>query len=144
MLSTRVLTADAWLELGSATPFTYGAGFAAYALATGLGFAAFTALILEVLRTGRRAAATGYALLFSSGNPPGAYMTWLDGAGYKRNGARGLMGDRRARECRRGRAVAVDCALLRPLLEAAGVACGSSGCRLAYRTQASLSTVFRG
>jgi PAT family beta-lactamase induction signal transducer AmpG len=85
-------TAGAWLALGPPTPFTYGAGFAAYALATGLTFAAFTALILEVLGHGRRAAATGYSLLFSSGNLPLAYMTWLDGTGYKHAGARGLMG----------------------------------------------------
>jgi len=84
--------ADLWLELGPATPFTYGAGYAAYALATGLSLASFTALILEVLGHGRRAAATGYALLFSSGNLPLAYMTWLDGVGYKRSGLRGLMG----------------------------------------------------
>jgi MFS transporter, PAT family, beta-lactamase induction signal transducer AmpG len=84
--------ADVWLMLGPATPFTYGAGYAAYALAAGLSFASFIALILEVLGNGRRAAATGYALLFSSGNLPLTYMTWLDGAGYKRAGARGLMG----------------------------------------------------
>jgi hypothetical protein len=76
----------------SSTPFTYGAGYAAYALATGLSFASFIALILEVLGHGRRAAATGFSLLGSSGNLSLAYMTWLDGAGYKRGGARGLMG----------------------------------------------------
>ncbi len=84
--------AGAWLALGPATPFTYGAGFAAYALTTGLAFAAFIALILEVLGHGRRAAATGFSLLGSAGNLPLAYMTWLDGAGYRHGGARGLTG----------------------------------------------------
>ncbi len=82
--------AGCWLCLGPATPFTYGAGFAAYAFVTGLAFAAFTALQLDVLGHGRRAAGTGYALLFSAGNLPLAYMTWLDGIGYKHGGARGM------------------------------------------------------
>lgn len=84
--------AGAWLALGRMTPFTYGAGFAAYSIATGLAYAAFAALILEVLGHGRRAAATGYSLLLSAGNLPIAYMTWLDGAGYRHAGARGLAG----------------------------------------------------
>jgi hypothetical protein len=37
------------------------------------------------------AAATGFALMLSFGNLPVAYMTWVDGAGYKHGGARGLM-----------------------------------------------------
>ena len=82
---------DVWLAMGGATPFTYGAGYAAYALATGLSYASFTALLLDVLGHGRRAAGTGYSLLTSSGNLPIAYMTWLDGVGYKRAGARGLI-----------------------------------------------------
>lgn len=82
----------AWLALGPATGFTYGAAFSAYAIATGLAFAAFLALVLEVLGHGRRAAATGYSLLFSAGNVPLIYMTWVDGVGYRHGGARGLAG----------------------------------------------------
>jgi hypothetical protein len=48
--------------------------------------------ILEVLSRTKRAAATGYSLLFSSGNVSGTYMTWLDGMGYRYAGVRGLMG----------------------------------------------------
>jgi MFS transporter, PAT family, beta-lactamase induction signal transducer AmpG len=81
-----------WLMLGPATPFTYGAGYAAYALTTGIAYAAFTALVLDVLGRRRRGAATGYSLLVASGNLPVVYMTWLDGVGYKHEGARGLMG----------------------------------------------------
>jgi PAT family beta-lactamase induction signal transducer AmpG len=80
-----------YLALAPATPFTYGAGYSGYAFSTGLAFAAFTALVLDVLGTGNRAAATGYALMLSFGNLPVAYMTWLDGVGYKHGGARGLM-----------------------------------------------------
>jgi MFS transporter, PAT family, beta-lactamase induction signal transducer AmpG len=83
--------ADLWLRLGSATPFTYGAGYGAYAFATGLSFACCTALTLEVLGRGRRAAGTGYSLLGSAVNVPVAYMTWICGIGYKNGGAHGLM-----------------------------------------------------
>jgi hypothetical protein len=82
----------AYLALAPATPFTFGAGYAGYALSTGLAYTAFGALILDVLGLGCRAAATGTSLLTSIGNLPVAYMTWLDGVGYKHAGARGLMG----------------------------------------------------
>jgi PAT family beta-lactamase induction signal transducer AmpG len=82
----------AWLALGPATAFTYGAAYAGYAFSTGLASAAFVALVLDVLGRGRRAAATGFSLLFSCGNLPVAYMKWVDGLGYRHSGARGLMG----------------------------------------------------
>jgi len=82
----------AWMALGKATPLTYTGGYAGYALSAGIAYAAFTALVLEVLGKGRRAAGTAYSLLGSSGNFPISYMTWVDGAAYKRAGARGLMG----------------------------------------------------
>jgi MFS transporter, PAT family, beta-lactamase induction signal transducer AmpG len=81
-----------WLAFGPPTPFTYGAGYAGYAIFNGFAYAAFLALVLEVLGAAGRAAATGYTLLFCSGNLPVVYMTWLDGVGYKHAGARGLMG----------------------------------------------------
>jgi len=81
-----------WLCLARATPFTYGAGYAGYALTTGFAFTAYSALVLDVLGHGRRAAASGYSLLSCFGNLPVAYMTWLDGVGYKHHGVRGLMG----------------------------------------------------
>lgn len=82
----------AWLGWGPATPFTYGGGYAAYAFSTGFAYAAYTALVLEVLGKRHRGAATGYSLLNASGSLPVVYMTWLDGVGYRRGGARGLMG----------------------------------------------------
>jgi len=82
----------AWLMLGPATPFTYGAGYAAYALSTGIAYTAFTALVLDVLGQRHRGAATGYSVLNALGTLPVVYMTWLDGVGYKHPGVRGLMG----------------------------------------------------
>ena len=58
----------------------------------GVAYAAFTALVLDVLGKRRHAAGTAYSLLVASGNLPITYMTWLDGVGYKYSGARGLMG----------------------------------------------------
>jgi MFS family permease len=83
---------SAWMALGPASPLTYTGGYAGYALAAGIAYAAFTALELEVLGKRPHAAGTAYSLLGSSGNFPITYMTWIDGAAYKRSGARGLMG----------------------------------------------------
>jgi PAT family beta-lactamase induction signal transducer AmpG len=83
---------SAWMALGPATPFTYAAGYTGYALTSGVAYAAFTALVLEVLGKRRHAAGTAYSLLTASGNLPITYMTWLDGVGYKYSGTRGLMG----------------------------------------------------
>jgi PAT family beta-lactamase induction signal transducer AmpG len=82
---------SAWMALGPATPLTYAGGYTGYALAAGIAYAAFTALELDVLGKRRHAAGTAYSLLGASGNLPIAYMTWLDGVGYKYSGARGLM-----------------------------------------------------
>jgi predicted MFS family arabinose efflux permease len=81
-----------WMALGPATAFTYAGGYTGYALAAGIAYAAFTALVLDVLGKRRHAAGTAYSLMVSSGNLPIAYMTWLDGIGYMYSGARGLMG----------------------------------------------------
>jgi PAT family beta-lactamase induction signal transducer AmpG len=80
-----------WLSLGPARPFTFMAGYSAYALTTGLANSAYVALVLEVLGKRKRGASTGYALMSSCGNVPTIYMTSLDGIGYRYGGARGLM-----------------------------------------------------
>ena len=80
------------LAAGPRIPATYGLGYGAYALCTGFGFAVFTALVLDVLGKDRRAAATGYSVLICSGNLPTAYMTWVDGQGYRYGGVAGLTG----------------------------------------------------
>ena len=82
----------AYLALAPATPFSYGAGYSAYAVAGGFAFAVYTALVLDVVGRRRHAAAAAYSTLNACGNIPIAYMTWMDGVGYKHWGARGLMG----------------------------------------------------
>jgi MFS family permease len=81
-----------YLALAPATPFSYGAGYLGYSVATGFAYAVYTALLLDVVGTGRPAAATAYSTLNAFGNASIAYMTWVDGVGYKHWGARGLMG----------------------------------------------------
>jgi hypothetical protein len=81
----------AWLAFGPATAFTYAAGYFAYAIAAGFSYSVYTALVLDVIGRQRQAAAAAYSTLNASGNVPISYMTWLDGVGYKRWGARGLM-----------------------------------------------------
>ncbi len=81
-----------WLALGPATPLTYGAGYAGYSLAAGFAYAVYTAFLLDVVGKRQHAAAFAYSALNASGNASIAYMTWLDGVGYKHWGARGLMG----------------------------------------------------
>jgi PAT family beta-lactamase induction signal transducer AmpG len=80
------------MALARPTPWSYGAGYAGYAIAAGFAFAVFTALVLDVIGSKTHAAGTAYALLVASGNLPIAYMTWVDGAGYQRAGVKGLMG----------------------------------------------------
>lgn len=82
----------AWLALGPATPFTFAAAFSGYSLVAGIAYAVYTALLLDVVGKSQRAAAFAYSVLNGSGNAAIAYMVWLDGLGYKRWGARGLMG----------------------------------------------------
>ena len=81
-----------WMAIGPAVPLTYAGGYTGYALSVGIAYAAFTALELEVLGPRTHGAGTAYSLLGASGNLPIAYMTWLDGVGYKHAGSRGLMG----------------------------------------------------
>jgi MFS family permease len=81
----------AYLALAPASPFTFGAGYLGYSVATGLAYAVYTALLLDVVGKGRRAAASAYSTLNATGNASIVYMVWLDGVGYKRWGVRGLM-----------------------------------------------------
>ena len=58
-------------------PVVYIVGVLAYAFSMGLGYAAFTAIIIFVI--GKRNVATKYSLLASLGNLPVVYMTTFDG-----------------------------------------------------------------
>jgi MFS family permease len=80
-----------WLAFGPANGFTYGAGYSGYSIAAGFAYAVYTALLLDVIGKTKNAAAFAYSTLNASGNASIAYMTWVDGLGYKHWGARGLM-----------------------------------------------------
>jgi len=80
-----------YLAFAPATPFTYAVGYSCYAVSAGFAFAVYTATVLDIVGRRKHAAASGYAVLNSAGNLPIAYMTWLDGLGYRHWGARGLM-----------------------------------------------------
>jgi hypothetical protein len=81
-----------WMAVGPANAFTYTGGYTGYSLAAGFAYAAFTALVLEVLGKRPHAAGSAYSLLVASGNVPIAYMTWVDGVAYKHASVKGLMG----------------------------------------------------
>jgi len=72
-------------------PSTYILGAAAYAFATGLGYAAFMALALDL--TGSNTAATGtrFTLFMAASNTPIVYMLRLDGWGHAHFGVRGML-----------------------------------------------------
>ena len=80
------------LIFGPATSMVYAVGCSAYLITTGIVYAVYTAMILDVLGRGRMIAGTGYTMFNSSGNVPVSYMTWADGVGYKHGGRVGLMG----------------------------------------------------
>jgi PAT family beta-lactamase induction signal transducer AmpG len=70
----------------------FAAGVSLYLVTQGFAYAAYSALLLELIGAGGRSAATRFTLYNGAGNVPVAYMTWLDGQGYKRFGPRGLLG----------------------------------------------------
>ncbi len=80
-----------YLGFAQATPFTYAAGYSGYSIASGVTWAVYTALVLDVVGKRKHAAASAYATVNAAGNVPITYMTWLDGMGYKRWGTPGLM-----------------------------------------------------
>ena len=60
-----------------------------YSLLSGFSYAAFSAVVLEVI--GQGAAATKYSVYASLSNMPIAYMTVVDGWAHERWGANGLL-----------------------------------------------------
>ncbi len=83
---------SAGMLLAPLTAHVFAAGVSLYLFAAGTAYAAFSALDLEVIGAGARSAGTQHTLFTASANLPVVYMTWLDGQGYKRFGARGLLG----------------------------------------------------
>jgi PAT family beta-lactamase induction signal transducer AmpG len=82
----------AGMMLAPLTQPVFAAGVSLYLITQGLVYAAYSALLLELIGAGGRSAATRFTLYNAAGNAPVAYMTWLDGQGYKRFGPRGLLG----------------------------------------------------
>ena len=82
----------AGMMIAPLTQSVFAAGVSLYLVTQGLVFTAYSALMLELIGAGGRSAATRFTLYNAAGNAPVAYMTWLDGQGYKRFGARGLLG----------------------------------------------------
>ena len=80
-----------YLGFAHATPFTYAIGYSGYSVSAGFAYAVYTAMVLDIVGRRKHAAASGYSVLNSAGNLAIAYMTWLDGLGYRHWGARGLM-----------------------------------------------------
>lgn len=73
------------------TPSTYIVGAAAYATATGFGYAAFMALALDVVGGEAAAGGTLFTLLTAAVNIPVVYMIRLDGLGHARFGLHGML-----------------------------------------------------
>jgi MFS family permease len=82
----------AGMMLAPLTQPVFAAGVSLYLVTQGFAYAAYSALLLELIGAGGRSAATRFTLYNAVGNAPVAYMTWLDGQGYKRFGPRGLLG----------------------------------------------------
>ncbi len=80
-----------YLGFAHATPLTCAIGYSGYSVSAGFAYAVYTAMVLDIVGRRKHAAASGYSVLNSAGNLAIAYMTWLDGLGYRHWGARGLM-----------------------------------------------------
>jgi MFS family permease len=72
-------------------PITYLLGAAAYAFSTGIGYAAFMALALQLLGSEQAASGTRFTLFTAAVNVPVVYMLRLDGLGQARFGVRGML-----------------------------------------------------
>jgi MFS family permease len=77
--------------LGPLRPATYLLGAAAYALATGLGYAAFMALAFDLTGSNTAASGTRFTLFMAASNTPIVYMLRLDGWGHAHFGVRGML-----------------------------------------------------
>ena len=80
------------LSLGPLRQDTYYVGVALYLLTVGMGYAMFTAVVLEFLGSSGKSGSSRYAIINSMGNVPVVYMLALDGWGGSRFGVRGLPG----------------------------------------------------
>lgn len=82
MSGAMIAAVDIAMAWGPRNELTYIAGTLAYSLVAGLCFAAFTAVVLEIIGEVDRSAATQYTLFDAAGNLATSYLAWLDGHGY--------------------------------------------------------------
>ncbi len=93
-LSTGLLNALVLglMWLGPATPMIYFAGTVMFLFTIGVGYAFFTAVVLEFLGGSGKSGSGRYSIINSLGNIPVAYMSYLDGRAYALWGARAMPG----------------------------------------------------
>lgn len=89
-LVNAIVLAVMWL--GPASPKVYFVGTVLFLFTIGVGYALFTAVVLEFLGSSGKSGSGRYAIINSLGNIPVAYMTYLDGRSYELWGARAMPG----------------------------------------------------
>jgi MFS family permease len=90
-----IAAVDLAMAFSPRTPATYVIGTMVYSLVAGLCFAAFTAMVLEIVGNADRSAATRYTLFDAAGTLATSYLAWFDGHGYdwlKEKGQAGASG----------------------------------------------------
>ncbi|MBL6750552.1 MAG: MFS transporter [Nevskia sp.] len=73
---------DVAMERAPLTPFAYVAGTMTYSLAAGVCFAAFTAMVFEIIAGANHSAASQYTLFDAAGWQVTSFLAWADGLGY--------------------------------------------------------------
>ncbi|MDR3416122.1 MAG: MFS transporter [Nevskia sp.] len=87
-----VAVVDLAMAYAPLTPQAYVAGTLCYSLVAGLCYAAFTAVVFEIIDGADRSAAVQYTLFDAAGNLATSYLAWLDGLGYDYYKSRHLSG----------------------------------------------------
>lgn len=92
-LGAGLLTAlvAAAMSAGPATPTTYAVFGGLYLFVAGLCYAAFSAVVLQIVGQSTGGAATQYTLFTAAGNQAIAYVLALDGWAYRAGGATALL-----------------------------------------------------
>ncbi|MBX9688268.1 MAG: MFS transporter, partial [Candidatus Obscuribacterales bacterium] len=92
-LACGVLTAVCCtaMALAPINPSTYVIGITVYLLIAGLAYAAFSAVVYEIVGTAGSTASTLYSVFPAAGNQAIAYVLFLDGQAHHAFGTRGLL-----------------------------------------------------
>jgi MFS family permease len=73
---------DVAMERAGLSPLAYVAGTLAYSLVAGICFAAFTAMVFEIIAGADHSAASQYTLFDAAGWQVTSFLVWADGLGY--------------------------------------------------------------